>query len=1048
MKINTHNKLKRSTVSVCIATALGLTGPVAFAQDNQSDAEKAVEVINVTGSLIPRDPNVTSSVPMQSLDSEAIALSGELNLADIVNDIPALISSGTAENSDTGANSLNLRGLGGERTLTLVNGRRHVAGFRGTSAVDIGSIPRALVESVEVTTGGASAVYGADAVTGVVNFVLKDDFEGMSLNLVGAVPEESGGSTFAFDGAFGKNFDNDRGNIVFTVSVEKEDKLLHGDREWSRNNGLSSVVPNPDFDPDDPLSPERILASDVRYWLSSNEGSIAPGFGSASREVTYVDINNNGIPDCQESRAGRSSFLAGCWITNPDGTVSVNTNGPTYTGLLSSGGTGAKFNFDNDTLMPNTDKQIFNLNGSYEFNDDLRGFFEAKYVKAETEYFQEYDSYYDTLFILPDNPFIPSQLQPVVDARGGLLLTQDAIGWDSDETVYERETTRFVVGIDWDYSLDHSLEFAINHGRFTNTVSYTEAYLDRVFAGIDAVQGPDGNPICRSDIDPNATYEIDYFTAGNGFADGAFATDQYYSFTPGDGQCAPLNPFGSFAASQEARDFISVRKQDELTIEQTVFTLTAVGMFDVFDSFIDGDIGYAAGLEYREESSDNKLDPVDLGILPEGTPFTAGANVNEFAPWLFSLTDIDNSQQFNTQGKYDVIDAFVEVRVPILLDRALAEEFTLDAAVRVSDYSTIGNATTWKFGFAYSPIEDINFRGTISEAVRAPNITELFDPQLPITINQDEDSCDPTNINAGTSSRLPNCIADLQSRGVPLSEIVDAQGNYIWVNPLTARFAGTAGGNPDLNEETAETLTLGVILTPSFAEGLVITLDYWDIEIEEAIATVGGSNVLDGCYDSPNFPDVPFCDQISRRGDGGLNDLETGEINFARTLADGIDFSVSYKFNIDENEFGISLVGSRQNSLDLFFNPRDLNDVDPELEEIQVPKTSGNISLNWSREALSVNWQTTYQSRQAVTEVESVLGLNDSTPLFGPNGSLGGFFGSTVIHDINASYELSEDLLIYGGVNNLTDEIPFATQEAWPVSPRGRTVFLGATYKM
>ncbi len=1045
---NTHKNIKRSTISVCIATALGLTGTTAIAQDNQSSSEEAVEVINVTGSLIPKDPNVTSSVPMQSLDSEAIALSGELNLADIVNDIPALISSSTAENSDTGANSLNLRGLGGERTLTLVNGRRHVAGFRGTSAVDIGSIPRALVESVEVTTGGASAVYGADAVTGVVNFILKDDFEGMSLNLVGAVPEESGGSTFAFDGAFGKNFDNDKGNIVFTVSLEKEDKLLHGDREWSRNNGLSSVVPNPDFDPDDPLSPERILADDVRYWLSSNEGSVAPGFGTASREATYIDVNNNGIADCQESRAGRSSFLAGCWITNPDGTVAVNTNGPTYDGLLGSGGSGAKFNFDNDTLMPNTDKQIFNLNGSYEFNDELRGFFEAKYVKAETEYFQEYDSYYDTLFILPDNAFIPAQLQPVADAQGGFLLTQDAIGWDDDETVYERETTRFVAGLEWDYSLDHSLEFAINHGRFTNTISYTEQYIDRIFSAIDAVEGPDGAPVCRSDLDPNATYEIDYFTAGNGFADGNFFSDTYYSFTPGDGQCAPLNPFGSFAASQQAQDFISVRKQDELTIEQTVFTLTAVGMFDTFDSIIDGDIGYAAGLEYREESSDNKLDPVDLGILPEGTPFTAGQNVNEVSPWLFSLTSIDNVQQFNTQGEYDVIDAFVEVRVPILLDRTLAEEFTLDAAVRVSDYSTIGNATTWKFGFAYSPVEDINFRGTISEAVRAPNITELFDPQLPITINQNEDPCDPANIGAGTSSRQANCVAALQAAGVASSEILDANGDYIWANPLTARFAGTEGGNPDLIEETAETLTFGVVYTPSFVEGLIITLDYWDVEIEDAISAVAASDILDGCFDSANYPNVGFCQQFERRSDGGLSDLTTGEINFARVQADGLDFSVAYQFSVEENDFGITLVGTQQDTLDLFFNPTDPNDVNPELEEVQRPETSGNISFNWSRESLSVTWQTTYQSRQAVTEVESVLGLNDSTPLFGPNGSLGGFFGTTVIHDINASYELNDDLVVYGGVNNVTDEIPFATQEAWPVSPRGRTFFLGATYKM
>ena len=793
-----HNN-KRSAISLCIAAALSAGYSNHTSAQETEEELKAVEVINITGSRIPTDPNVLSSVPVQSLDSKDIAMSGELNLADVVNDIPALISSQTAENSDTGANALNLRGLGGERTLTLVNGRRHVAGFRGTSAVDIGTIPRALVERVEVTTGGASAVYGADAVTGVVNFILKDDFEGVQINATGALPQESGGDSYALDAAFGKNFDDDKGNIVLTLSYETEEELLHGDRDWSRNNGLSSIVANPNGDT------QLQLASDVRYWLTSNEGSIAPTFGG--RDVTYVDINNNGVPDCQESQGGRVGYLAGCWITNPDGTVSVNSDGPIYDGLLSSGGDGAKFNFDNDTLMPNTDKTIVNLNGNYQITDELNAFFEAKYVKAETNFYAEYDSYYDTLFILPDNPFIPSELSAVVDQTGGLLITQDAIGWDDDETTYTRETQRFVGGFTWDYAYDHSLEFSVNYGRFTNTTEYSEQMTDRVFAAMDATTDADGNVVCRSDLDPNAAYEIDYFVAGNNYANGNYYSDRYYTFTPGDGQCAPLNPFGTFAASQAAQDFITARMEDKLTIEQTVINLTGVGQFEVFESVLDGPLGYAAGIEYREESSDNRLDPLARGILPEGTSYTAGQQVNEVSPWLYFLTGIDNVQQFNTAGEYDVMDAFLEVRLPIFMDREFAYEFTVDGAVRVADYSTLGQATTWKVGFSYSPVEELNIRGTYSEAVRAPNISELFDPQLPITVNLNLDPCDPANIGAGTSSRVDNCVAGLQAAGVPLDDIVDGDGNYIWVNPLTARFSGTSGGNPDLDVETAETVT-------------------------------------------------------------------------------------------------------------------------------------------------------------------------------------------------------------------------------------------------
>ncbi|OFC69104.1 TonB-dependent receptor domain-containing protein [Alteromonas confluentis] len=1035
MKEHTHQLgRKRSAVSLCIAAAL--SSGYAFAQEAEENLQD-VEVVNITGSRIPTDPNVISSVPVQSLNSKDISMSGELNLADVVADIPALISSQTAENSANGGNALNLRGMGDERTLTLVNGRRHVAGFRGTSAVDIGTIPRALVERVEVTTGGASAIYGADAVTGVVNFILKDDFEGVQINATGALPEESGGDSYALDGAFGKNFDDDKGNIVLTLSYEKEQELLHGDRSWSRNNGISRIVPNPGGDT------QLQLADDVRYWLTSNEGSVAPGFDG--RDVTYLDINSNGIADCQESLGGQTGYLAGCWITNPDGTIRVNSDGPIYNGLLSSGGDGARATFDNDTLMPNTDKVIVNLNGNYQINDELNAFFEAKYVKADTTSYAEYDSYYDTLAILPDNPFVPQQLQPVMDETGYLLITQDAIGWDDDETTYTRETQRFVGGFTWDYSYDHSLEFAVNYGRFTREDEYSEQITDRVFAAMDATTDANGNIVCRSDIDPTAAYEIDYFVAQNNYANGAYSSSNYYTFTPGDGQCAPLNPFGTFAASQAAQDFITARMRDKTTLEQTVVSLTGVGQFEVMESVLDGPLGYAAGLEYREESSESVLDPLARGILPEGTSFTAGQQVSEVSPWLYFLTGIDNVQQFNTSGEYDVIDAFVEVRLPIFMDREFAYEFTLDGAIRMADYSTLGNATTWKVGFSYSPIEDLNLRGTYSEAVRAPNISELYDPQIPITVDLDEDPCDPANIGAGTSSRVANCVAGLEAAGVPTEDIVDADGNYIWLNPLTARFSGTSGGNPELDVETAETVTIGTVYRPSYLEGFSITLDYWSVEIEDAIAAVDAADILNGCYDSANFPGIDYCNQFTRRADGGLNGLDTFSQNFASIEAEGYDVSVNYLFSIGANDFGVSLVGTRQEKLNRYINPLDMSDVDVDLEEIRTPETVGNIELSWTRGDLSMAFQTTYQSRQAYDEMEESLGINGYQQLFGAGG---GFFGSTLIHDINVSYQLEEGLAVFGGINNLADEEPFATQTAWPVGPRGRTLFLGVNYTM
>ena len=990
----------------------------------------------VTGSRIARDPNLTAPVPVQSVDNETILRSGELNIADVVNDIPALVSSLTAENSDTGANSLNLRGLGGERTLTLVNGRRHVSGFRGTQAVDTGTIPRALVERVEVSTGGASAIYGADAVTGVVNFILKDDFEGVELNLRGGISGEGDAENFAADLLMGNNFHQGRGNIVLGITIEEDTELTHGDRDWSRDNGIDTVQTNP-AGLTDPNAPPRAIVADPRFWLTSQEGSIAPTFGG--RGVTYVDINGNGIADCQESQGGRVGFLAGCWLTNPDGSVRVNQDGTVLNGLWGIGGDGGRLNFNRDTLMPETDRAVFNLNGRYDIQDNLRVFFEAKFVEATSKTFGEQDSFYDTLFIRPDNAFIPSELDPVVAQTGGLLLTQDPLDFsDNNPSTFTRQTFRVVGGVEWEFAPGHTLEIAANHGNFNLETRQTGLYLDRIFASIDAVEDPvSGEIVCRSDLNPNASYEIDYFTAGNGYADGAFASDQYYSFTPGDGQCQPLNPFGTYSASPEAQNFVTSNLRDELEIEQSVLSAIVTGQFDVFDWALDGAIGYAGGIEYREESSNNKLDSLTLGILPQGTPFTQGALVNSVSPWLSSFTSIDNTQQFNTRGAYHVRDVFLEVQLPILRDRPFAEDLTLNGAVRTANYSTVGDATTWSVGGTWTPVQDVTLRATLSEAVRAPNITELFDPQLPIFVNATTDPCDTTNVGSGSNpaQREANCIADLRAAGVPDSAILDGSGDYAWQNPLTGRFSGVSGGNPSLEVETAETFTVGAVVQPRFLPDLSITVDYWDITIEDAISAVAAADILNGCLDSGNYPALDFCTSYTRRADGGLNSLESGQINFASLEASGIDFAINYSYDLGENTFGASLVGSHQEKLDRFFNPLDAADVDPEVQEIQLPEWSGNLTLSWDRGPFSAALQTSYQSEQFAAEIEDFDDLGDA-----------GFFDEIYILDLNGAYEFNDSLRFYGGINNLTDEEPYSTQTAWPVGPRGRFFFLGAVY--
>ena len=236
MKTKTlRQHIKGSAVVLLAATTLPLSSFVIAQSDDQ------IEEVIVTGSRIARDSNLTGALPVQSVSAADIRASGEFSLSDVINDIPALLGSVTSEQSidsgfSNGANVLNLRGLGAERTLVLVDGRRHVGGLQGASSVDIGSIPQALVERVEVLTGGASAVYGADAVTGVVNFILKDDYEGLEIDANYGLSHEGDGEQRALSVLFGRNFDNGRGNFTVSADVRQDDGLQVSDRR----NGLAA----------------------------------------------------------------------------------------------------------------------------------------------------------------------------------------------------------------------------------------------------------------------------------------------------------------------------------------------------------------------------------------------------------------------------------------------------------------------------------------------------------------------------------------------------------------------------------------------------------------------------------------------------------------------------------------------------------------------------------------------------------------------------------------------------------------------------------------
>ncbi len=1109
---NRWNRNRKGLLGVLVAS-VGLGGVVPVLAESST-----MEEVVVTGSRIARDANLSGALPVQSISSEDITLSGEFSIADVVNDVPALLNSVTSEQSidstfSLGANVLSLRGLGTARTLTLVNGRRHVGGVQGSSAVDIGSIPKGLVERVEVLTGGASAVYGADAVTGVVNFLLKDDFEGFKLDATTGISEEGDGKRYSLSGLWGTNFSDGRGNVVVSVDVSKDEGLKVSDRaggeligsarDWVNpalrfqqgdigastpnfaqyydyaNTGLTDFglrIPtaadfiadyNATFGSDPTLTaaeqalisqaanaPQRAVLPGRTFPFTSGYGYIIPGnpftFDGFDPE-TPIDLDGNGRPDCLDSFTGYNSVfgaesfgvVGGCWTITEDGSYR-----PVQDGLVSGdfqGFGGDSFNTiqngRGDIVLPDY-KISVNLLGHFDLTDDARVFGEIKYVTQDVETDARPNSFWDLLFGAADNPYLPAFIQGVAAATGGVATTVDPIFFDSKSSS-KRDTTRAVIGIEGEFGDGWGYEISANYGVHKRENANTSAVInDRFFAAIDAVTDPaTGQPACRADVDPtapalNTPFEIPAYEAG------------YFSYTPGSGTCVPLNIWaGQPGISSEAAAWVTTNTWDKLTVDQFVLAGVVTGDTASWFELPGGAIAFVGGAEYRKETSEAVFDPWQLGVIPEGSPFAAGTLLEDVSD-NSNLVFRPQLSNKNETGEYDVTDVFFEISLPLLSGVTLAQELTLEAAARYSDYSTIGQATTWKANVIYAPIQSLAIRGTISQAVRAPNITELFGPEIGTTFRP-ADPCDAAQITALQADEptlaanyQANCTADFQSFGLNPA----AGGTYSFSDPLSASFGGITGGNPNLTEETADTYTIGAVFRPAgFLDGFSMSVDYWDISIDDAISAVTSQDIVDGCYQGAAL-NPAFCSLFTRNTDpasaqyGGFNFLRSTAVNFARFETNGYDFMAKYIFDLGDHNFEVAVQGTSVDTLDYYTNPSDLTEIDPELGEVNRPELAGNIYLTWRWNDLRIGLQSQYVGEQLVSFVE----IETAKTLYGDSV----FMGETWLHDLNASYRVNDEIMVYGGVNNLTNESPFATDRAWPASPRGRYYFFGLSYQM
>ncbi|MEO0983310.1 MAG: TonB-dependent receptor, partial [Pseudomonadota bacterium] len=808
--MKTRGQVRRKSWLLASAAFAAFSAPAAIAQESEATDEEAVmNRVMVTGSRIETDSATTAASPVLSVGIDEIISSGETDITFLLRETPSLNASlpgsfsafnaGDTEDSDLGIGLLNLRNLGIERTLVLQNGRRHVAGAAGQAAVDTNTIPVAMLRDIEVLTGGASSIYGADAVTGVVNFILRDgsDFDGLEYRVQGGITDEGDAEEFFASIATGFEFDNGRGDAVIGIEYFSSEAVFASERSFA-GSGFRGFIPNNDelaaFLGVDPGA-ANTYAPNVTLPISSNLGAIALGDGGASAFVSILDlidgvnttIGSAGIPVVQV-------FDNGVLRPYNPGDIVVN-------GFAAVGGDAIATTPDIELILPDTERVVLNANFNYEINPYINLFFEGKYAHTETSDSIQVNGFNDDIPIALDNPFIPDALQAqIAQLQSEGIDPVIAMSRDTLDVVpiplAERDTFRFVGGINGElpYGVDYELSYNIGQTD-VSVINDNTRLEDRFFAAVDAVVDPaTGQIVCRSDLDSSAvppTSPFPFFEPG------------FFTFDPGDGQCAPINLFGAGAIQGPGADFAFQTTVDRTELQQEVILATLGGDTGAFFELPGGAVGWAAGVEYRRETSDFRPDPLDTAGLTFGA--TSGGPT------------------FPSDGDFEVIEGFVEAKLPLLADLPLAELVEVSGSARFSSYNTIGRTNTWSVGGRYQPHEWVTFRGTYSEAVRAPNIGELFSPQQPETIGADEDPCNANFLDQGTEFRAQNCLT-LVGAGF---ESTDFNSAFV---------PGVTGGNPDLNAEEATTFTVGTVLEPGGPlEGLQIIADFYDIEITGAI---------------------------------------------------------------------------------------------------------------------------------------------------------------------------------------------------------------------
>lgn len=1060
-------------LSATAALAIVASVPVSVAAQTTTAAQApeadTSDTIIVTGSRIRR-PNDESTVPVTTVTPQDFVASGRVSIGDVLNDLPQLRSTVSLQNSTSGLgvrglNLLDLRGLGTSRTLVLVNGRRHVSAeiINNGNAPDINTFPTDLIERVDVLTGGTSSIYGSDAVAGTVNFILNDKFDGIRLNARAGISRYNDAGNQYISGLFGKNFADGRGNVAVNVEFSHQSDSYGSGRPTIRQNDAFIVL---DTDPAGAVNgsdgvPDRLFFRDVRSTTISTGGQLgirAPGAGPC------------GLDSIGGAFTCASLFQADGSLIPQTGTrIGLAPNGNFQGGNGYIGREGRLL-----ALSPDVTRFAVNLIGRFEVSPAFIPFIEAKFVRSTAfgsqsgPFFSQGQTLGDGIqvaglndrsYVLTgpngpvnreafrlDNPYlsasarttITQQLTTAINAGinpntgAGLSAANQAISLAQvaagtyrvslrrnyvdlgirDEKI-RRDTYRVVGGVRGDFNDDWGYELSFNYGEHkeSNVIS-GNVNRQRFLLAADAVRNPVTNQIvCRSQID--AAY------AGTDRAGNAANLAQDVA------ACVPLNPFGDGSITDAARNYLIMPTTANGKATQFVASGFVSGDLSQLFELPGGPIGFSVGAEYRRETLSYALDP------------------RTQAGYAFY-----NAIPTFAAPSFEVKEAFGELRVPLLKDIPLFHELTFTGSGRVAQYKgSVGTVFAFSGGVDWAPIPDIRFRGAYSRSVRSPYLGDLYSPQSQNFAGAPNDPCSARNLATGSATRAANCAA----AGRP------ATYDFVYTSSIEI----LSGGNPNLKAEKSRSITLGAVVQPRFLPGLSVSVDYYDIKIDDVITAVTAQNILNLCYDLPTLVN-PFCGLFQRAGASGgprgeipfrvlEGSLLQSSANFAKRKARGLDLNASYNRTFDWGQMALKGIWTHVYQRSNFNNPTDPNFEDVLVNELGDPGDAYNLSADFKIGKLSLGYSFRFLGAMYLNTYEDYNSVNSLPPQNVDYADVVKYPAVTY-HDVRFGYDISNRFNIYGGVNNITDKAPpFGLTGVGGQSAiydnRGRFMYLGVTAK-